>query len=94
MPLGPLPLPFAPAISGPGLALFGSPSSASWCLDLDSKGSSPLGAAALGEKLCDFSQVLGGTVVQSSPKPGGGVVGKSPSSILRRGFLIPSANRF
>jgi len=29
-------------------------------------------------------------VVQSLPKPGGGVVGKSPS-ILRRGFLIPSA---
>jgi hypothetical protein len=38
------------------------------------------------------SQVLGGTVGQSSPKPGGGVVGKSPpSSFLRRGFLIPSA---
>jgi hypothetical protein len=30
-------------------------------------------------------------VVQSSPKPGGGVVGKSPPSILKRGFLIPSA---
>jgi len=38
------------------------------------------------------SQILGRTVVQSSPKPGGGVVGKCPSSsFLRRGFLIPSA---
>jgi len=37
------------------------------------------------------SQALDGTVVQSSPKPGGGVVGKSPSSsFLRRGFLLPS----
>jgi hypothetical protein len=36
------------------------------------------------------SQALGGTVVQSSPKPGGGV-GKSPSpSFLRRGFILPS----
>lgn len=37
------------------------------------------------------SKALGGIVVQSSPKPGGGVVGKSPSSsLLRRGFLLPS----
>jgi len=36
-------------------------------------------------------QAFGGTVVQSSPKPGGGVVGKSPpSSFLQRGFLLPS----
>ena len=37
------------------------------------------------------SQALGGTMVQSSPKPGGGVVDKSPlSSFLRRSFLLPS----
>jgi hypothetical protein len=36
------------------------------------------------------SQVLGGTVVQSSPKPGGGVGKPPPSSFLRRGFLLPS----
>lgn len=36
------------------------------------------------------SQVLSGTMVQSSPKSGGGV-GKPPSSsFLRRGFLLPS----
>jgi hypothetical protein len=34
---------------------------------------------------------LGGTVVQSLPKPGGNVVSKSPSSsFLRRGFLLLS----
>jgi hypothetical protein len=37
------------------------------------------------------SQALGGSVVHSSSKPSGGVVGKSPSSIfLWRGFLLPS----
>jgi hypothetical protein len=37
------------------------------------------------------SQAVGGTVVQFSSKPGGGVVGKSPpSSFLWRGFLLPS----
>lgn len=41
-----------------------------------------------------FSQALVGTVVQSSPKPSGGVVEKSPlSSLLRRGFLLPSVPR-
>jgi hypothetical protein len=39
------------------------------------------------------SQALVGTVVQSSPEPSGGVVGKSPpSSLLQRGFLLPSAH--
>jgi hypothetical protein len=38
-----------------------------------------------------FSHALGGTVVQSSPKPGGALVSKSPSSnLLRRGFLLQS----
>jgi len=38
------------------------------------------------------SQALGGTVVQSSPKLGGGA-GKSPSSsFLRHGFLLPSVS--
>jgi len=36
------------------------------------------------------SQILGGTVVLSSPKPGGGVGKSPPSSFLRRGFLLPS----
>jgi hypothetical protein len=36
------------------------------------------------------SQALGGTMVQSSPKLGGGVGKSPPSSFLRRGFLLPS----